>query len=91
MTVVMPSLVLRDDSPLRLMSQAGNLLGVSPRRAVWRFGFRSDWPIARALALWTTTPTWVLSFHSGTVIDTFTAPWDTELPFRFTHVLTIAL
>ena len=90
MTVVMPTVRLEGD-PQRLMSQAGLLLGLSQRRALWRFGFKPDWPIALALHLWTPSPLWVLCFHSGTVIDTYTASWDTEPPSRFTHVLTLAL
>jgi hypothetical protein len=86
----MPQIALEGDRD-RIMAKAGALAGLSRRRALWCFGFQSDWPIARALRLWTPSPLWVLCFHSGTVIDTVTAKWEDELPSRFAHVLTLAL
>lgn len=86
-----PNIIVSNDSPRRVMAHSPELLGVSLRRVVWRFGFQPGSPQALACGVWTTIPVWVLAVYSGTVLQVYRGSWADQPPAQFTNVLTAAL
>ena len=87
MISLMPTVILEDDAPARPMAQNGALLGFSPARAVWRFGFKPGSDIARAFGVSSRRPMYVLAMHQGRVLETLTAAWGEPVPGRLRKVL----
>jgi len=96
----MPMVVLEGDSAEHAMANHGLLAGFSDRRAVWRFGFVPGSQLARVFGVAAEFPTWVLTFHGGTVIGTSLGSWargiepthpGSDLPARFRHILEATL
>lgn len=82
-----PDIVVPNDSPRRVMACSPELLGVSLRRVVWRFGFQPGSPQALACGVWVSVPVWVLAVYSGTVLDTYRGSWMDQPPAQFINVL----
>lgn len=69
------------------MAHTPELLGVSLRRVVWRFGFRPGTVQALATGVWTPVPVWVLAVYSGTVLRLYRGLWVDQPPAQFMNVL----
>lgn len=82
-----PEIVIEGDSPARVMARTPELLGLSLRRAVWRFGFQPGRALALATGLWSPVATWALAGHVGTVIRVYRGAWADEPPPVFMNVL----
>lgn len=91
MRPIRPDIVVPNDSPRRVMAASPELLGVSLRRVVWRFGFRPGGPQALACGVFTSTPVWVLGMYSGTVLELYRGSWMDQPPARFVNVLLAVL
>ncbi len=82
-----PDIVVPNDSPRRVMACSPELLGVSIRRVVWRFGFQPGSPQSVACGVWTSLPVWVLAMYSGTVLRLYRGSWMDQPPAQFINVL----
>ncbi len=82
-----PDIVIEGDSPARVMARTPELVGLSLRRVVWRFGFRPGSPIAIAADLWSPLATWALAWPIGTVIRVYRGAWADQPPPTFMNVL----
>jgi hypothetical protein len=87
----LPDIVIEGDSPSRLMARTPELVGLSRRRVVWRFGFQPGRALAVATGLWTPEPVWVLAVYRGTVILVYRGDWTDQPPAQIMNVLSAPL
>lgn len=86
-----PDVVVSGDSPARVMAHTPELLGVSLRRVLWRFGFQPGRLLAMATGVWTTSPVWVMAVYGGTVLDLYRGGWSDQPPAQFLNVMAARL
>jgi hypothetical protein len=86
-----PDIVIEGDSPARVMARTPELLGISLRRVVWRFGFQPGRALALTTGLWSPLATWALTGHVGTVIRLYRGAWADQPPAAFMFVLSAEL
>jgi len=85
---IMPDVRIDGDTRDRIMARSGALLGVSPARALWRFGFKPSTPLAVAFGVYSLGPLYVLATHQGRPLETMLLQWEAPaMPNRFVHVL----
>ena len=87
MRPTIPNVAVPGDKANRIMACCGSIVGYSPTRIVWRFGYRPDSPSAAAHKCHVTGDgfLFVLANTRGTVLDQFQG-FACDLPARFRKV-----
>lgn len=86
MTPIMPQVIIKGDTPDRIMARSGDVVGWSGDRIIWRFGFLRDSDMYIHFKICIDNFIWIIANKKGKILDRFEG-YAIELPKKFIDIL----